>query len=159
MPRKSKTRLSHLLLGLVICLCLTGSLFREVKANPVPSPVTETWNLILAFVVSETLGFIVGTSILIFAAGKDREKAIWAVIEAMVVSYVIALILWGALFNSSALPGLTLISILVPEALGTVLGTIIIKKVLGTRWTWAFFTMGVLMLTSYFTAEFMYVVL
>jgi hypothetical protein len=146
----------------VICVWFISLSILEVEANPAPHPGPGPGAFAIAFIVAEIFGFIVGTSILYFATREDGQKVILAVILAMTASYAAASILWQTVSSSGLLSGSypsvlqDVVFILIPEILGTALGTVLIRKILDTRWALAFLAMGTLMVTSYYTAEFVY---
>jgi len=135
----------------------------QARANPVPRPDPHPESLEpLVFIVSEACGFIIGVSILIFGAKEeDGRRVARTIMLVIIISYVPAYIIWQTIYNSGILPRSsflfrTVVFILTPEILGTVLGTVFLKKVLAVKWTWAFLTMGALMLSSFLVGELIY---
>jgi len=144
------------IISLFFAICLT---ITQVRANPAPvfKPKVVMPNPFV-FVIAEISGLIVGSIILIFGAGQTSQRVVETLILAMGVSYLLAYIIWSVIFasnivfDSSTIPQEILV-VLIPEILGTAIGTLLIKKILQVRWMWALISMTALMITSLFIAQ------
>lgn len=131
----------------------------QVRANP--APVFEPKVVMpdpFVFFVAEICGLIVGASILIFGAEQTVERVVKTLILTMGLSYLLAYVIWSMIFDSGIIFNSSMVSqeiliVLIPEVLGTAIGTLLIKKALEVRWTWALFSMSALMITSLFVAQ------
>lgn len=144
----------HLLI-LAICLGIaTFSSVPQVKANPVPDFDSDIYSNGFEFIIAQVIGFIVGSSFLVFGAKEEGGRVARIIIFSMIISYVPAFLIWLSAFKSGVLPTLTpvgqaLIVTFIPEILGTTLGTIFIKKATEIKWKMALLTMAVLMIASF----------
>jgi hypothetical protein len=116
----------------------------------------------LSVIAAEICGLLAGVATLAQIPQTRWSKATIAVSIAQTVSYTIGLFIWtlgylagiliynpiNPFFNVSLHP-LGLAVLLLPEFIGTALGTIIIKKLIGTSWRTALIAMIDAMLVSF----------
>lgn len=155
----------------VFAFLLASSIVMIVFSNPIPT--RPHWDLhigrYLSILISELCGLFCGAIVLVQNTplrARWREVT-WAVLVALVTSYGIGVVIWSLGFlrgilvsnpvSSSANPfpllnpslsllGLTVL--LLPEFIGTVVGTMIIRKRLKIQWSRALASMTVAMLVS-----------
>ncbi len=115
----------------------------------------------LSVIAAELCGLLAGVAILVHNPQNRWQKATVTVSVVLIVSYAIGVVIWTAgylsgiliynplnpFFNASPHPLASTI-LLLPEFIGTAVGTVIIHKLQETRWKTAFITMAAAMLTS-----------
>ena len=129
-----------------------------VFANPIPwDPMDSFLHLeplqYFSIVVAEFCALVVGTAVLSYNHQTLRKKAALTMLIALTVSYLLGLAVWIIafqsgifLFNISNLVSLTVL--LLPEIIGILIGTAIIKKLYETTWKISLITMATAMVTS-----------
>jgi len=146
------------LLQAIITFLLTCCFIGVVFGNPIPwDPVESFLHLdpiqYFSIIVSEFCGLVVGIAILVHLHQAQWQKATLTMLIALTASYTLAITLWILAFQTGILtpnysnPQTTAI-LLLPEIIGTLLGTVIIQKLQKTNWKTAITTMTAAMLTS-----------
>jgi len=149
--------ISAICIGIAIC-----SSIPQARANPPPHFDPEYVDNGFDFIIAQIIGFIVGTSVLVFGAREEGGRVVRTIIFTMIISYLPSYLIWTTTFNSGLLSGITpvwqaVVVTLIPEVLGTALGTVFIKKTLDLKWKMALFGMGALMLSSLIAGQLLYV--
>jgi len=157
-------------LGVILALFAACSTVAIAFSNPSPSmPIWEfRVGPYVSIIISEVCGLLLGTIVLVHKAQLGNWEAATAVFIALVVSYVIGVVIWTAGFlegilisnpvsnpanpfpllnPSQHLLGITIL--LLPEFLGTAVGTVIIRLRLKVRWKRALASMATAMLTAF----------
>jgi len=151
------------LLAVVAFLFLCGSV-GVVLANPLP--MDSLWEgkpiQYLSIIFAEFCGLLAGVSVLSYKVESRWRKAAFSVLIAIIVSYAIGIIIWSwahaaglllynpinPFFNYSPHPFGSVI-LLLPEFIGTAIGTVLIHVNEKSSWKTSFFTMFATMLTSF----------
>jgi len=135
-----------------------------VFANPLP--MDSLWEgepiQYLSVVFSEFSGLLVGASVLSYKAESKWRRAAFNVLIAIVVSYAIGVVIWswahatGLLLYSPFNPFLNYsphplgwVVLMLPEFIGTAIGTVLIRVSEKSSWKTSFFTMAAAMVTSF----------
>lgn len=131
-----------------------------------PLPVSSLWEgkpiQYLSVTTAQLCGLLVGIIMLKRNSETKWQKATIAVSIALIMSYAIGIVIWtlgylsgilihnpvNPFFNASTHP-LGPVILLLPEFIGTGIGTIIIRRLLSIRWKTAFASMAAAMLTSF----------
>lgn len=146
------------LLTIAFSLFIILGLADVVFGNPIPwDPLESFFHLdpvqYLSIIIAEFCGVVVGTVIL-----KRMHKARWqeaaiVMLIASAASYLLGILIWIAAFQISIqvydfdyTSGLVIL--LIPEVVGTILGTVIIQRLLRTNWKTALVAMTAAMFTS-----------
>lgn len=140
------------------------SLVSVVSANPLPFDSLWAGKPIqyASIILAEFCGLVAGTSILTYNRKTRWQKAAITVLIALVTSYGIGLAIWtlgyalgiliydpiNPFFNFSPHP-LGPVVLLLPELIGTAIGTILIHANQKVSWRIALLTMMATMLTSF----------
>lgn len=152
---------------LTICIGIAISLsISRARANTPPRFDPEIEGMIafdpFVFIVAEICGLVAGVSVLILGAKEDGGTAARIIIFTIIISYLPAYLIWQAISTSRVLSSSSnlvlhaVVITLIPEVLGTVLGTIFIRRTLEVRWKWALLSMGALMLSSFLVGQLLY---
>jgi len=151
--------LRRLLLATIGFLSACG-LVGIVFANPIPGdPLGSFFGLdplqYFQIVVAEFCALVVGTTILIYGNEMKWQRAGALLGVALIVSYVLGILVWtlgyrmGVLVYYPSDPSfLGLMVLVLPEFIGTAVGTVIIHVVRRVRWMKALIVMTGAMLTS-----------
>ncbi len=126
-------------------------------ANPIPSDPFFSLEPLQYFqiVVAEFCALMVGTALLVCKNEVKWQKAGATIATALIISYVLGILVWTLGYQMSILGhyagdlgflGLTIL--VLPEFIGTVVGTIIIHAIQRVQWKTAFIVMALAMLTS-----------
>lgn len=148
------------LLFAAIAVLFVFGLVGVVLANPVPWDPWDSffgWEPLQYFqvVVAEFCALVVGTGLLVYKNEAGWQKAGATLAFALIISYVLGILVWtlgyrmGVLGDFAGNLGfLGLMILVLPEFIGTIVGTIIIHVVQRVHWKTAFIVMAVAMLTS-----------
>jgi hypothetical protein len=129
-------------------------------ANPIPwDPLGEFFGLdplqYFQIVVAEFCALVTGTAMLVHLGKVRWQRAAVLLGAALTVSYVLGILVWtlgyrmGVLVSYPPEPGFFgLMTLLLPEFIGTTIGTVLIRLVQKIQWVKAFIAMGGAMLTS-----------
>jgi len=151
--------LRRLLLATIGFLSACG-LVGIVFANPIPwDPLGSFFGLdplqYFQIVVAEFCALVVGTTILIHGNEMRWQRAGALLGVALIVSYVLGILVWtlgyrmGVLVYYPSDPSFVgLMVLVVPEFIGTVVGTVMIRVVQKVQWIKALIVMTGAMLTS-----------
>jgi len=151
------------LLFLTTCTLLLAFSFVDVAfANPIPlEPIGSPLQYVL-IVFAEVCGLFVGTAVLIQSGQADWRRSASIMSVSLIVSYAIGIAIWSfgyiagifvynsinPLFNYSSHP-LSIVVLLLPEFVGTIIGTILIHLNLKIEWKKALGAMAAAMFTSF----------
>jgi len=143
-----------------------GSSIPEVRANPSPRFDPAVRGMIVfdpfVFIVAEICGLVAGISVLTLGAKEEGGSATRIIIFAIIISYLPAYLIWQTISISRVLSNPSnfvlqaVVITLIPEVLGTALGTVFIRKTLEVKWKWALLSMGALMLSSFLVGQLLY---
>jgi len=135
-----------------------------VFANPLP--MDSLWEgkpiQYLSVVFAEFCGLLAGVSVLSYKVESKWRRAAFNVLIAIVVSYAIGVAVWswahaaGLLLYSPVNPFLNYspyplgwVVLMLPEFVGTAIGTVLIRVSEKSSWKTSFFTMVAAMVTSF----------
>ena len=155
--------LAKLCLFVVVVGFLFG-LVGVVFANPLP--MDSLWEgkpiQYLSVVFAEFCGLLAGVSVLSYKVESKWRRAAFNVLVAIVVSYAIGVAVWswahaaGLLLYNPINPFLNYspyplgwVVLLLPEFVGTAIGTVLIRVSEKAGWKTSFFTMAAAMVTSF----------
>lgn len=152
------------------CLLLTVLAFlsicsfvNAVLANPIPWEF-DPWESLsnrnpaeyFSIITAEFCGLVVGTAILTYNRQTQWQKATITVLIALITSYIIGITVWTLgyrtgilIYNPMNSHPSSLIVLLLPEFIGAIIGTIIIRANQKVEWKIALITMTTAMLTSF----------
>jgi hypothetical protein len=151
--------LRRLLLALIGFTLFLGFV-NAASANPIPwDPLGSFFGLdplqYFQIVVAEFCALVVGTALLVRWREMKWQRAAALLGVALLVSYFLGILVWtvgyrtGALaFNPSDPSFLGLMTLLFPEFIGTVVGTVMFRVVQKMVWIRALVVMSAAMLTS-----------
>jgi len=154
--------LKFLLLAALAFLSIC-SFVNAVLANPIPWDY-DPWDSLrngnpaeyFSIITAEFCGLVVGTAILTYNRQTQWQKATVTVLIALITSYIIGITIWTLGYRTGILvynpvnphPS-SLIILLLPEFIGTIIGSIIIRTGQKVEWKTALITMTAAMLTSF----------
>lgn len=151
------------LLFLTTCTVLLAFSFVDIVfANPIPFEPMGSPLQYASIVLAEVCGLFVGTAVIIQSGQTDWRRGASIMSVCLIVSYAIGIVIWSfgymtgilvynsinPFFNYSSHP-LGIAVLLLPEFVGTIIGTVLIHLNLKIEWKKALAAMVVAMLTSF----------
>jgi len=145
----------HVIVTFLLFCCFIDFAF----GNPIPwDPWEYFWNLELiqyfSIIISQFCGLVVGTAIL-----KSKHQDRWlkgalTMLIALMASYILGIVTWTLAYRAGILTydysnPITILVLLLPEVIGTILGAVIIHIIRKTHWKTALIAMVAAMVTSF----------
>lgn len=156
------TGLSKFFFLVAFPLFIVSGFVEIVFADPIPMEPQGSMIQYTSIVLAEICGLFSGMAVLTHRGQTDWRKDALILSISLIASYAVGIVIWafgyalGILvynslnpFSNASSHPLSVVVLLLPEFVGTVMGAILIRLNLRIEWKMAFAAMAVAMLTSF----------